>query len=44
MVHIYKSNLSMYIIYGGMVSPLPIMLGNEPSNHVRVPLMTPHQT
>jgi len=43
MVHIYKSNLFVYIIYSGMVSPLPIMLGKEQSNSVRVPLMTPHQ-
>jgi hypothetical protein len=42
MVHIYKSNLYVYIIYGGMVSPPPIMLGKELSNPVRVPLMTPH--
>jgi hypothetical protein len=28
----------MYIMYGGMVSPPPIMLGKEPSNLVRVPL------
>jgi len=34
----------MYIMYGGMVSPPPIMLGKEPSNPIRVPLMTPHQT
>jgi hypothetical protein len=44
MVHIYKSNLFVYIMYGGMVSPMPIMLSKEPSNHVGVPLMTPHQT
>jgi hypothetical protein len=44
MVHIYKSNLFVYIMYGGMALPLPILLGKEPSNPIRVPLMTPHQT
>jgi len=44
MVHIYKSNIYVYIMYNAMVSPLPIMLGKEPSNLVRVPLMTPYQT
>jgi hypothetical protein len=37
MVQIYKSNLSVYILYGGMVSPLPIMLGKEQNNIVKVP-------
>jgi hypothetical protein len=32
----------MYIMYDGMVSPPPIMLGKEPTNLLRVPLMTLH--